>query len=191
MQMASAPILRDRRMLLLPLPLLLFLTAREFILTWSPAVRCVLTFLPPVTIMWIEPKSQNIATSFTFALNIFFGHVDASQCEAVFRNHCFAIRFGPQICNVFLTLDSSHSQPLGSDIILHPQICHMNVNLPMPCLWKMCSVAFVNGQHGLHLVHQTPQQQHSSLLTQTLPTLQHKALLLCCFLCIVSFLYPS
>ena len=46
-------ILCDRRMMLL-----LLLTAREFVLTWSLAVFCELTVLPSVTIMWIEPKSQ-------------------------------------------------------------------------------------------------------------------------------------
>ena len=61
--MASKPTLRYRRMLLPLLPLLLFLTAREFVLTWSPSVFCALTVLPPVAIMWIEPMSQNVATS--------------------------------------------------------------------------------------------------------------------------------
>ena len=57
------PILRKLHVLPLPLPLLLLLTARELVLTWSPALFRVLTVLPPVTIPWIEPKSQNIATS--------------------------------------------------------------------------------------------------------------------------------
>ena len=61
------------------------------------------------------------------ALNSFFVHVNISQCEAVFRNHCLAERFGPQFCNVFLALDPSESQPLGSDFILHPKVCHINV----------------------------------------------------------------
>ena len=42
MWMASKPILFDRLLLQLQLPLLLFLTAREFILTLSPAVCCPL-----------------------------------------------------------------------------------------------------------------------------------------------------
>ena len=46
---------------------------------------------------------------------------------AVCRDHCFAERCGPQICNVFFNLDSSHSQLLGSDFVLHPQVCHINV----------------------------------------------------------------
>ena len=61
--MASKPVLRDRRVLPLPLPLLLFLTALEVVLTFAP--------------------------------NVSFGHVDMTQCEAVFRKHCFAVRFGP------------------------------------------------------------------------------------------------
>ena len=60
-------------------------------------------------------------------LNTFFGLVDISQSEAVFRNYCFAERFGHQICNVFLTLDTTHSLPFGSDFIFHPQVCHINV----------------------------------------------------------------
>ena len=63
--MASKLNLRDRRMMLLMLPLLLFLTARELVLTWSPAVFCALIVLPHTTIMWIEPKSQNIAASYS------------------------------------------------------------------------------------------------------------------------------
>ena len=47
------------------LPLLLLLTARELFLTWSPVVFGVLPVLPRATIMWIEPKSENIATSLT------------------------------------------------------------------------------------------------------------------------------
>ena len=83
----------DRCMLLLLLQLLLLLTAREFVLTWSPAVFCLLTVLPPVTItMEIETAPK------------------MSPCLAVCtkhfllpRNRCFAERFGPWICHVFLS----------------------------------------------------------------------------------------
>ena len=43
----------------------------------------------------------------------------------MFRHHCFAERFRSQVCYVFFTPDSAHSQPLGSDLILHPQVCHI------------------------------------------------------------------
>ena len=134
------PILRDRRMLLPPLPLLLFLTAREFILTWSPAVCCVSATRHDHVDRNKGPKHRHVLT---LALNIFFGHVDITQCEAVFRSHCFAERFGSQmICKVLLPLDSS--QPLGSNFTLHPQVCHKYVTsmcfIPIHCPWKMCSV---------------------------------------------------
>ena len=62
------------------------------------------------------PKYRHFL-QFALTITIIFGHDSTSQCEAVFRNHCFAERFGAQLCHVFLTLDSSHSQPLGSDFI--------------------------------------------------------------------------
>ena len=51
-----------RCVLLLLLPLQLLLTARELVLTWSPAVFCVLTVLPPATIMWTEPRCLHMVT---------------------------------------------------------------------------------------------------------------------------------
>ena len=138
--MASKPIFRDRRMPLLLHPLLLLLTPREFILTWTPAVCCVLTVLPPVTVMWIESKSQKHRHVLTFTLNIFFG-ADITQCEAVFCNHCFAERFGPKICC---------SQPLRSDFILHLSVDNVFGGLR------------INDQRWLHLVTLILQQRHNS-----------------------------
>ena len=86
------------------------------------------------------PKHRHVLQ---FALSTVFGHVKISQSEAVFRNHCFAERFGPQIRHVLLSLVSAQSQPLGPDLILHPQVCHIKVLQPTPCVWRMCTVAFL------------------------------------------------
>ena len=65
-----------------------------------------------------------------------------SQCEAVFRNHCFAERVGPQIGRVLLT-DSAHSKLVDlTSSCIHKYATSMCFNLPIPCLWTMCSVAF-------------------------------------------------
>ena len=177
--MASKPILRDRRMLRLLLPLPLFLTAREFVLTRSPTVFCAL----PVMVSrhgrvdrTEVPKHHHVLK---FALTIFFGHVCISQYEAVSRTHCIAERFGSQICHGFLTLDSSHSQPLGSDFTLHAQVCHINVHQ---------STRYLSVDERCD---QWPSYQWPTLAssrnpdpstTKTLPMLQHTALLLRCFL---------
>ena len=94
------------------------------------------------------PKHRHVLQ---LALNTFFVHVNISQCEAVFRNHCLAERFGPQFCNVFLALDPSQSQPLGSDFILHPKVCHINVHQSSISL-SVNSVSGglrIDGQHWL------------------------------------------
>ena len=104
--MASDPILRDRRMLQLPLPRMLFLTAREFILTWSPVVCRMLPVLHTRHDHVDRTKRSHVLTR---ALYIFFGRVDITQCEAE--------RFGHQICNVLLALDSLQSHPLGPAIV--------------------------------------------------------------------------
>ena len=111
------------------------------------------------------------------ALSISFGHVNMTQCEAVFRNRCFAERIAPQVCNVFLTLNPSHSQPLGSDFILQPQ--SMCFNLPIPCMWRKCSVAFAALASSRN---PDPSTTTQFLSTQTLPMLPHTALPLHCFL---------
>ena len=109
-------------------------------MTWSPS-DCKLSVLSPVTHIWILPVLQHRHV-LHFALSTFFGKVDISHCVAVFRNHCFAERFRPQVCNVFLALDSAYSQAFGCDFILSPQYAtSMCFNLPIPCLWRMCSVA--------------------------------------------------
>ena len=46
-----------------------------------------------------SPKHRHV---WSIASSIFFGYVIMTQCDAVFRNHCFAERFGLQICNVFV-----------------------------------------------------------------------------------------
>ena len=91
-----------------------------------------------------------------------FGHIDISQREAVLSNHCFAEWLGSQICNVFFTLDSAYSQPLGSDFILHPQVGHIVVSqFPNSLLVEDVFSGFrIIGQHWLHIVSQTSQQRH-------------------------------
>ena len=42
--------------------------------------------------------------------------------ETMLRNHCFAECLRSQVCFVFFTPDSAHSQPLRSDLILYPQV---------------------------------------------------------------------
>ena len=161
--MASKSILRKRRVLLL-LPLLLLLTARELVLTWSPAVFFALAVLPPFTIMWIESKSQTSPR--LAACTKHFLRVHIFECGAVFRNHCFGERFGPEICHVFLTLDSAHYKLLDlTSSCIHKYATSMCFNQPLPCLWRMCSVACglrISGQHWLHLVTQILQQRHNS-----------------------------
>ena len=84
--MAPKPILRDRRMLLLPLPLLLFLIALEVIFTWF--FCCVLRADCSGTLhdLLDRTKVPEHRHVLTFALDILFGHVDITQCE-----QCFAI----------------------------------------------------------------------------------------------------
>ena len=109
------------------------------------------------------PKHRH-ATSCMLHENAFFGHVDITQCKAVFRNHCFAERFGPQICNVssFLTL---HTRILlGSGFISHPLVCHINVlqsTNPLS-VEDVFGGLRINGQHWLHLITPILQQRHNS-----------------------------
>ena len=146
------------------LAVLLLLLLLAALWTWSPALFCALAVLPPVTIMWIEPKVPKRRHVLQFALTIFLGRVNIFQCEAVFRNHCFAERFGPQICHVFLTLDSSRSQPLRSDFILHQQVRHVSVFQSTNSLSvdDVFGGLRIDGQHWLHLVTQILQQRRNS-----------------------------
>ena len=68
------------------------------------------------------------------------------------RNHCFAEWFRSQVCDVFFAPDSAHSQSLGSDLVLYPQVRHIYVlqlpnSLPVE---NVLSGLCVNGQHWFH-----------------------------------------
>ena len=59
--------------------------------------------------------------------------------------------------------DSTHSQPCGSDFILHPQVCHINVLQSTNPLTvdDVFSGLHINGQHWLHLVTLILQQRRN------------------------------
>ena len=130
-------ILLDRGMLPLLLPLLMLVTARELVSTWSPADCCATrhnhadrTEVPK------HPRHAMLNQALSS------GHVNMSQCEPVFRNHCFAEWVGPQIGRVLLT-DSAHSKLVDlTSSWIHKYATSMCFNPPIPCLWTMCSVAF-------------------------------------------------
>ena len=103
----------------------------------------------------------------------------------MFRNHCFPGLFGPQSCSDFLAHDSSHSQPLGSDLILHQQMCHINVLETAKSLSVGGGCVRWPSQHWPALApsHNPDSSTTTQILsTQTHPLLQHETLLLRCFL---------
>ena len=120
---------------------------------------CAPIVLTHVTNDWIEPWHQKHRHAMHRAPTIFSSHVDTSQCEAVFRKHCFAERFGPQVCNLFIpmTLLTRNILNLISSYI-RKYATSMCFNLPIPVFGGLC----INGQHWLHLITQILQQRHNS-----------------------------
>ena len=124
--------------------------------TWSPAAcRCELT---------AEPKVTEHRPLLSFTLYIFSIHVRASQRETMLCSHCFAERFRSQICDVFFAPDSAHSQSLGSDLVLYPQVRHLNV-LQLPDFMPVENVLSGFGVSGQHWFHCKAQVTHHALDT--------------------------
>ena len=125
--------------LLLDVRLLLLLVLCEFSLTWSPAVFCVLTVLTPVRNIWIEPKSQDIATPCTLHLpfsSAMLTHTSAKQCLAITPLLSGLVPKSATFSSL-LTLRTHKLLNLISSCI-HKYATSLCFNLPIPCLWRMC-----------------------------------------------------
>ena len=83
----------------------------------------------------VAKTSPRIARCTTHRLRSCSTHPSMKQC---FSTSALLIGLVPRSATF-----SAHSQPLGSDLILHPQVRHIYLLqiFPIPCLWRMCSAA--------------------------------------------------
>ena len=82
-------------------------------------------------------------------------------------------------CSSLLTLRALNILDLTSSCA-STSTPHLCSNRPIPCLWqKVFGGLRIDGQHWFHLVLQITQTTTTSLLTQTLPTLQCCCIQLC------------
>ena len=125
------------------------------------------------------PKHRHVLP---LALNTFFGHVDISQSEAVFRNWLLLLSGLVRRSAAFFSLLTLRTPNLLDPISScnHKYATSMCFILPIPCLWRMCSVAFAPMANTSR--NPDPSTTTQFLLSQTLPMLQHTALLQRCFL---------